>query len=182
MTFADRFFWQNGRGPYCGIFGHSFIRRLCSRWRRGCRTADALPWSGEAYGTGGLGVEKMQHLLRYFNLAKFDCIFIQIGENDMLNYNNRQLLHAMMRVYEECRQGVRHVRFGTLFPRHQRRYNKLRKRLNKILLKMHPDRMWVHQASLMENTSLSLRDGVHLNESSERDFVVSIAEALQSCF
>ena len=107
--------------PYCGIFGHSFIKRLCRRWNyRSLHTK--LPYCGEAHGTAGLKTYQLLNILRRSKLAKFDIVFIQIWENDVLDMNNHQLMHALIDIYNEFRrQGVRHIVFGTMFHRHDRR-------------------------------------------------------------
>ena len=43
MAFKETNYWDNGSGPYCGIFRHSFIRRLCVRWNK--RNHTDLPYA-----------------------------------------------------------------------------------------------------------------------------------------
>jgi len=142
--FQENFYWGDGRQPYCGIFGHSFIRRLCTRWNQGNLPRN-LPFSGKAHGVGGLNTAGLHQLLRRCNLSKFDIVFIQIGENDMLSMSNHKLMYALVAIYNELKQqGVKHVAFGSMFHRHHRQYNKMAKRLNKILFKIHPEKVWHH--------------------------------------
>ncbi|KAL4226268.1 hypothetical protein ACF0H5_014252 [Mactra antiquata] len=173
--FQQSYYWGNGRQPYCGLFGHSFIKRLCKKphyWRH-------MPFSGEAHGTGGLRTSTLLQLLRRCNLSKFDAIFIQIGENDMLDMNNHQLMYALVAVYEEARrQGVRHVCFGSMFLRHNRNHNKRAKRLNKILWNIHPSKVWFHDSGLISTASIDPRDRCHLKRNEEKNFADSIARCL----
>ena len=99
MAFQESHNWYNGSGPYCDIFGHSFIRRLCVRWNERFLYTD-LPNTGEAHGTGSLTVDGLLQLLRDRNLAKFDVCFVQIGENDMLDLSNHQLMHRLVRIID----------------------------------------------------------------------------------
>ena len=179
MAFKESHYWYSGSGPYCGIFGHSFIRRLCVRWNQ--RTLPRiLPFSGEAYGTGGLTLDRLLELLRQRHLAKFDVCYVQIGENDVLSLSNHQLMYKLVNIIHEFqRQGVRRVVFGSLFHRHDRRYNKLCKRLNKILRKLHADKLWDHSKRLISNDAIHPRDKVHLRRDREADFASSIADALR---
>ena len=178
MAFKETHYWDNGSGPYCGIFGHSFIRRLCARWNR--RNHTDLPYSGEAHGNSGLTVDELLHLLRNRNLAKFDVCFVQIGENDMMYLTNHQLMYRLLRIINEFhRQGVRRVAFGSMFLRHDRQYNKRAKRLNKILRKLQRRYLWDHGPQLINNEVISTRDGVHLWRSEEPLLASRIAEALR---
>lgn len=179
-AFKESYYWEHGeKSPNCGIFGHSFIRRLCRRWNNRSLPV-RMPFRGEAHGTGGLTASKLLTLLRHRNLSKFDVIFIQIGENDMLTLSNHQLMYALLEIYAEIkRQGVAQVIFGCLFPRHDRRYNKLAKRLNKILKKLHPGKIWYHGDQLISNASIDPRDKTHLLPTKEISFAYSIADALE---
>ena len=93
-------------GPYFGIYGHSFIHRLCFRWNQ--RTHPRIfPFSSEAYGTGGLTLDRLLELLRQRRLAKFDICYIQIGENDVLSLSNHQLMYKLANIIHEFqRQGL----------------------------------------------------------------------------
>ena len=183
MAFVATYYWQNQDEDeyHCGIFGHSFIRRLCVRWKQHPEEADVLPFSGEAFGTGGLRINDMPHLLKRQVLGRFDCLFFQIGENDIHNLNNHELLHAMLRIRDECHtQGVQHVCFETLFPRHDRLYNKRQRRFNAMMPAIHPDLVWKHPDELVSRDSICTKDGVHLQSAKEKDFAESIANALSS--
>ena len=48
--------------------------------------------------------------------------------------------------------------FGSLFHRQDRRYNKLCKRLNKILRKLHADKLWDLSKRLISNDAIDPRD------------------------
>ena len=89
MAFQESHYCYNRSGPYCGIFRHSFIRRLCVRWNERSLYTN-LPNTGEAHGTGSLTVDGLLQLLRDRNLAKFDVCFVQIGENDMLDLSRKK--------------------------------------------------------------------------------------------
>ena len=148
--FTESHYWDNGPSrPYCGVLGHSFIRRLCRRWNEQS-LYNNLTFSGEAYGTGGLSVTRLLEILQDSNLVKFDICFIQIGENDVktskeLGLKNHELMHALVDIVKECRrQGVRKALFGSLFPRHHSGHNKRCNRLNKILKSIHTDKLWDH--------------------------------------
>lgn len=178
MAFEESHYWDNGSGPYCGIFGNSSIRRLCVRWNQSSLDRN-LPFSGEAHGTDELTVGRLIQILHQRHLAKFDICYVQIGENDMLNLSNHQLMHSLVNVVREFqRQGVRRVVFGSLFHRHDRRYNKLCKRLNKILRKIHTEKLWDHGDDLIGNKNIDPRDKVHLLRSQEPVFAASIGDAL----
>ena len=178
MAFKESHYWYNGSGPYCGIFGHSFIRRLCVRWNQRSLHTD-LPFSGEAHGTGGLTVDRLLQLLRQRSLSRFDVCYVQIGENDMMNFSNHQLMYRLMGIINEFqRQGVRRVVFGCMFLRHDRQYNKRAKRLNKILRKIHRRYLWEHGPHLINNDVITTKDGVHLCRPAEPAFANSIADAL----
>ena len=135
--------------PYCGVFGHSFIRRLCRRWNKGY-LYNSLPFSGEAHGTGGLLVISLLQILEQCDLRDFDICFVQIGENDVktakeyqLGLNNPELMHALINVVNEFhRQGIKRVVFGSFFHRHHN--NKRCNQLNKILRNIHPDKPFLH--------------------------------------
>ena len=43
---------------------------------------NSLPFSGEAHGTGGLSVISLLQILEQCDLSDFDICFVQIGEND----------------------------------------------------------------------------------------------------
>ena len=106
------------------------------RWNERTLYTD-LPYSGEAHGMGSLTVSGLLQLLRDRNLANFDVCFVQIGEKDMLDITNHQLMHRLVRIIDEFRRhGVRRVVFGSMFLRHDRLYNRRAKRLSKILGKL----------------------------------------------
>lgn len=179
MAFKESHYWYNGSGPYCGVFGHSFIRRLCVRWNERSLFTD-LPFSGEAHGTGSLTIDRLLQLLRGRNLSKFDVCFVQIGENDMMDLSNHQLMYRLVSIIDEFRrQGVRRVAFGCMFQRLDRQYNKRAKRLNKILRKLQRRHLWDHGPELINNEVITTRDGVHLWRSVEPLFASSIADALR---
>ena len=69
--------------------------------------------------------------------------------------------------------------FGSLFHRHDRRYNKLCKILNKILRKLHADKLCDHSKRLISNDATDPRDKVHIRRDREADFASSIADALR---
>ena len=184
--FKESHYWDNGSlRPYCGVFGHSFIRRLCRRWNEGS-LYNSLPFSGEAHGTGGLSVISLLQILEQCDLSDFDICFVQIGENDVktakddqLGLNNHELMHALINVVNEFhKQGVKRVVFGSLFHRHHSGYNKRCNRLNKILSNIHPDKLWAHGPQLMNNDVISTWDHVHLHRDQEPVFVASIGDAL----
>ena len=61
------------------------------------------------------------------------------AKDDPLGLNNHDLMHALINIVEEFqRQGVRHVVFVPLFPRHHSGYNKRCNRHTKLLRNM-PD-------------------------------------------
>ena len=190
--FVESHYWYNGRErPYCGVFGHSFIRRLCVRWNERTLYND-LPFSGEAHGTGGLSVLALQKKLRQSDLSKFDVCFIQIGENNIKNddaekkkkktkepLNNHELMYALIEIVSEFyRQGVPRVICGNLFQRHSSSYNKHCKRFNKMVPKIHPDLLWDHGPSLINNEVIDPWDGTHLYRHQEPAFAASIRDAL----
>ena len=184
--FTESHYWDNGSArPYCGVLGHSFIRRLCSRWNERS-LYNHLPFSGEAHGTGGLSVKSLLQIVKQCDLTIFDICFIQIGENDVKTskddengLNNHELMYALVDIVEEFeRQGIRRVVFGSLFHRHHSGYNKRCNRLNKILRNIHADKLWDHGPHLMNNDVISTRDGVHLFRNQEPVFVDSIGSAL----
>ena len=81
-----------------------------------------------------LWINDLLHLLKRQVLGQFDILFFQIGENDLNILSNHKLLQAMLRIQDEClTQGVQHVCFGTLFPRHNRLYNQLLRHFNVML-------------------------------------------------
>lgn len=187
-SFNESHYWYNGWDrPYCGVFGHSFIRRLCKRWNRRSLHND-LPFSGEAHGTGGLSVITLQQILekRKNDLSKFDICFVQIGENDVktdeddeVGLNNHELMYALVNVVNEFRrQGVRRVVFGSLFQRHFSGYNKRCKRLNKMLRNIHPDKLWDHGPRLINNEVIDTWDHTHLYRDQEPVFAASIGDAI----
>ena len=181
MAFDDSYYWNNGSGPYCGVFGHDFIRRLCTRWNHSRLYTD-LPFSGEAHGTDNLTAHRLLQLLRDSHLAKFDIVFVQIGENDLTDITVHHLMFKLVSIVEEFRrQGVRRVVFGCMFQRHNRPYNKRAKQLNKILRKIPKTKqhLWDHDPDLINNDVISSKDGVHLWRSAESLFASSIADALR---
>ena len=124
--FKESHYWDNGSArPYCGVFGHSFIRRLRIRWNEGT-LYNSLPFSREVHGTGGLSVTSLIQILEQCDLTDFVICFVQIGGSDVktakddpLGLNNHELMHALIDIVDEFhRQGVRRVVFGSLFPRH----------------------------------------------------------------
>ena len=161
--------------PYSGVFGHSFIRRLCRRWNEGS-LYNSLPFSGEAHGTGSLSIISLLSILEQCDLSDFDICFVKIGENDVKTAkDNHELMNALINVVNEFhRQGVKRVVFGSLFHRHHSGYNKRCNRLNKILRNMHPDKLWDHGTQLMNNDVISTWDHVHLHRDQEPVFVASI--------
>lgn len=188
--FVESHYWYNGRErPYCGVFGHSFVRRLCVRWNRRT-TYNDLPFSGEAHGTGGLSVVALQNILRHSDLSKFDVCFVQIGENDVRNddgdsrrkhepLNNHELMYALLEIVNEFhRQGVPRVMCGNLFQRHSWSYNKHCKRFNKMVPKIHPQLLWDHGPRLINNDVIDPYDGTHLHWEEEPVFSSSIRDAL----
>ena len=188
--FKESHYWDNGsERPYCGVFGHSFIRRLCRRWNNRS-LYNNLPFSGEAHGTGGLSVTRLLQILRNSDLTPFDICFMQIGENDIkteeddeLCLNNHELMYALVDVVKEFqKQGVRRVGFGSLFHRHHSGYNKRCKRLNKMLRNIHPDKLWDHGPRLMNNEVIDTWDHVHLFKDQEPVFADSIGEALYQLY
>ena len=180
MAFQDSHYWNNQRGPYCGVFGHDFVRRLCTRWNHGRLHTD-LPYSGEAHGTDGLTLDQLLQLLQDRQLAKFDVCFVQIGENDMFSMNFWMLMKRLVRIVEEFQlQGVRRVVFGCMFQRHDRLYNKRAKLVNKILQKLQKQHLWDHGPVLINNQVISEKDGVHLWRFAEALFASSIVGALTS--
>ena len=189
-SFVESHYWDNGWDrPYCGVFGHSFIRRLCKRWNQRSLYND-LPFSGEAHGTGGLSVIDLKDVLRNNDLSKFDVCFIQIGENDVKSdkdndrtqqkrLNNHDLMHELLGIVEEFRRhGVQRVVFGSLFQRHERSYNRRAKRFNKMVPNIHPDLLWDHGQGLINNEVIDPYDGTHLYRHQEPTFAASIGEAL----
>ena len=69
--------------------------------------------------------------------------------------------------------------FGSLFHHHDRRYNKLCKRLNKISGKLHADKLWDRSKGLKSNDVIDPRDKVLLRRDREADFASSIADPLR---
>ena len=172
--FKESHCWYNGWDrPYCGVIGHSFIRRLCNRWNRRSLYND-LPFSGEAHGTGGLSVISLLKILGKVDLSKFDICFVQIGENDVKmdgddergvpTLNNRELMQRVV--------------FGSLFLRHNSGYNKRCKRFNKMVPNIHPDMLWDHGPRLINNEVIDPWDGTHLHRDKEPLFAASIGDAL----
>ena len=97
----------------------------------------------------------------------------------MLSMSNHKLMYALVAIYNELKQqGVKHVAFGSMFHRHHRQYNKMAKRLNKILFKIHPEKVWHHGNELIGTINIDKKDKTHLKRSMEPELASSIADAL----
>ena len=140
-----RYVWT-GPGPRVFVIGHSFIRRLIDWWCRNNRRP-ALPFNGEAYGEGSM---QLVDVIQYISsperdLSVFDCVFIQIGENDIDKLSIAQMRAAMFTIRDLLQEkGIERVLFGQVFLWHDRALNKKIKLHNKMLNQICRDLTWSH--------------------------------------
>lgn len=177
-----RYLWT-GPGPRVLVIGHSFIRRLIDWWCRNNRTP-RLPFHGEAYGEGGMNLVDLIQLINDpdRNLGVFECVFIQIGENDVENMSISAMRAAMLTIRDLLREkGVLKILFGQVFPRHDKVVNKKINWHNKMLTKILGDLTWNH-GSLASRESISTKDNIHLRDEKNEEFEESISLAISSMY
>ena len=177
MPRIETYVWT-GPGSRIFIGGHSFIRRLVSSWCRG-KIAFEMPFHGEAMGQGGMTLPDFLAYIKKRDMSSFHLVFLQLGENDLDQLAVGQITTHMLMITEKLeKQRVRLVKFGQIFPRHNRRLNKKIHKLNTILAKKHKEIFWSH-GDVATKEAISDYDHLHLKEARYDDFQASIRLALQ---
>lgn len=161
------------------IIGHSFIRRLIERWQK-----EQIPlpdFSFDAFGTGGLKLPALLNIISSNDFSMYRAVFIQAGENDVMERSMAQNKQLLLQIYDELkRQGVGDIAFGELFPRHDRQFNRRVTLLNKVLMKIHPEKVWRHGAELTTTYAIRCSDGTHLTPEMEPYLSDSIENAVMT--
>ena len=177
-----RYLWT-GPGPRVFVKGHSFIRRLIDWWCRNKRKP-RLPFHGEAYGMGGMNLIELLQFINDpdRNFGVFDCVYIQIGENDVANMSISQMRAAMLTVRNQLlEKGVQKILFGQVFPRHDTVLNKKINWHNKMLTQIFGGLTW-NYGSLASRHNINENDHIHLKDEKNEEFENSIALAISSMY